>query len=673
MNVMKVFLTFLALTTVGALAAQQRGMTSEPAVMIAGSEVRISYNSQGTVLEGKHLVTAVAYVYDNYRWKIHDVELSATGKNLWEGSFVVPAQSGFVAFKFHDSFSTHPDVIDNNDNKGYLFQVYNKKHQLMPGASIGKAAFLTPSVMSAPGYIGVNNYFDPTDKDCDRSLLKSLVDAEKKSYPKNRRQYFYEEVYLYKELLGEHASQNIKSTLSEIARMNNLGEDELFNLSFAYLFLLNDKEKSHEIDQMMIKRFPKGRLARRKAMEIPYSVKGEEYFKKAEQVRQDFPVMDFYRKPDYQSYLYSNFYRRLSQELFDAKKYDQLEELLKEMNSSMIEDAFLHQPKQSMKFPDRDPHTYYQIALRYIEELRNKLSFPGNTAGSGLSPLQARYQHRQTFNYYLTVMTELARRTGHYQQAVELMDAIPIEERFNYDPTGNEAYVRCLEQLGQEEKILEVLKASAAHNKMTPHLMEMLKTYYTSSPQAPASSFDEYLYSLKTPEAKEELLKHVSQGLVSDNYTPFDIEDINGGRVRSDDFSADDIVVLDFWATWCAPCCAALVGMQMAVEHYIDDSHIKFYFVDTQDRATKEQLNNYWKEKGYHDMLIAFDEDTPGTHDGSRVYRILFPNASGIPQKAILKNGKVRYRASGYQGSPSELMDELITVIETLKKENINK
>ena len=326
-----------------------------------------------------------------------------------------------------------------------------------------------------------------------------------------------------------------------------------------------------------------------------------------------------------------------------------------------------------MKFPDRDPHTYYQIALRYIEELRNKLSFPGNTAGSGLSPLQARYQHRQTFNYYLTVMTELARRTGHYQQAVELMDAIPIEERFNYDPTGNEAYVRCLEQLGQEEKILEVLKASAAHNKMTPHLMEMLKTYYTSSPQAPASSFDEYLYSLKTPEAKEELLKHVSQGLVSDNYTPFDIEDINGGRICSEDFTKDYIVVLDFWATWCAPCCAALVGMQMAVEHYINDPHVKFYFVDTQDRATKEQLNNYWKEKGYHDMLIAFDEDTPGTHDGSRVYRNLFPNASGIPQKAILNNGKVRYRASGYQGSPSELMDELITVIETLKKENINK
>ena len=236
MNVMKVFLTFLALTTVGTLSAQHKGVTLDPAVLTAGSEAHLIYNSQGTSLEGKRLVTAVVYVYDNYRWKIHDVELSATGKNLWEGSFVVPAQSGFVAFKFQDSFSTHPDVIDNNDNKGYLFQVYNKKHQLMPGASIGKAAFLTPSVMSAPGYMGVNNYFDPTDKDCDRSLLKSLVDAEKKSYPKNRRQYFYEEVYLYKELLGEHASQNIKSTLSEIARMNNLGEDDLFNLSFAYLF-----------------------------------------------------------------------------------------------------------------------------------------------------------------------------------------------------------------------------------------------------------------------------------------------------------------------------------------------------------------------------------------------------------------------------------------------------
>ena len=95
----------------------------------------------------------------------------------------------------------------------------------------------------------------------------------------------------------------------------------------------------------------------------------------------------------------------------------------------------------------------------------------------------------------------------------------------------------------------------------------------------------------------------------------------------------------------------------------------RFFFVDTQDRATKEQLNRYWKDKGYHDMLVVFDQDRPGTHDGALLYGDMFPGTSGIPQKAILKGGKVRYRASGYMGSPSGLMDEISAVIEILKKE----
>lgn len=48
---------------------------------------------------------------------------------------------------------------------------------------------------------------------------------------------------------------------------------------------------------------------------------------------------------------------------------------------------------------------------------------------------------------------------------------------------------------------------------------------------------------------------------------------------------------------------------------------------------------------------------------------ILFPGTSGIPQKAILINGHIRYRAEGYGGSPSGLMDEISYVIEILKEE----
>ncbi len=669
MNGKRSFLFFVTVLLTLSVIGKQQGMTVSPEILIAGDNVRVAYDSKGGVLENEKNIFALVYVYEDYRWRIYDMSLDRVEDNQWEGSFSIPQSAGFIAFKFQNTISRYAEKVDNNSNKGFLYQVYDKDRILMSGAAIGKATFLTPSVMSSPGYLGIFGYFDSEYEIKDRELLRNLIDTEIRNYPNERHRYFYEEVNLYHAVYGADATPYIKETLNKIEKQRYLDEDALFNLSYSYLFLLNDKERSNQIDLMMLKRFPKGRLARRKAMEIPYTVKGNDYLLKTMQVREDFPVREYYEKPDFQGFLYSNFYRRLSQELFDAGKYDQLTVVLKEMNAGMIEDAFNHQPKQYMKFPDRDPNKYFHIAMKYIEELQVKLDFHGNTDGVSESFLQAKTQHSQTLNSFRTVMTELALRTGHYQVGIEQMDAIPSDERFYYNPQGNEAYVRCLENLARTSDVPAALTASASHGKMTPYLMDKMKSFYESLKIKPTCSFDEYLYSLKTVEAKEEILKTVRKGMVSEAYPPFSIEDIYGGRVSSLDFSKDDIVVLDFWAMWCAPCCAALVGMQMAVEKYLDDPHVKFYFVDTQDRATKEQLKKYWKEKGYHDMLIVFDEDSPDTKDDDSLYRSFFPGSSGIPQKAILKDGKVRYRASGYMGSPSGLADELSAVIDVLKNE----
>ena len=667
---MRLSLTLFLFSVLTIASAQQQKIVINPSSMIAGREVVISYNCGLTPLKGEQQIYGFAYVYEDYKWNVYDVSLENVSENQWQGFFVVPQKAGFVALKFQDTLNAYPEKTDNNNNHGYLFQVYTPNNQLMPGANIGKAAFLSRAVMTAPGYMGVNNYFSEEQQTPDVEMMKALTASEKKCYPKNLRKYFYEEVNLYKQIYGTEADAYILQTLKRVEKNKRLDEDALYELSYAYLFLMNDKEKSKQIDNMMLSRYPHGRLARLKAVSELTPLKGEDYFNAATEVRRNFPVENYYENKDFQGHIYSNFYRRLSQELFDAGRYDDLEEVLKEMNSSMLEDAFLHQPKQSMKFPDRDPYRYYAIAYKYIEEMQNKYSFYGNINGTASSPKQQELYHREYMEYYKTVMTQLAYRIGHYQEGAAMMESIPMERRFNYDPNNNEAYIRCLEELGRNAEVPSSLLSSASHSKLTPYLLDQLKSYYTSLENKPFSSFDEYLYSIKTAEAKAEILKEVKHGLVSDPFTPFNVEDINGGRVSSDSFGKDDIVVLDYWATWCAPCCAALVGMQMAVEKYQNDPKVKFFFVDTQDRATKEQLKDYWKEKGYHDMLIVFDQNTPGTNDGALLYRDMFPGTSGIPQKAILKNGKVRYRASGYMGSPSGLMDEISAVIEILKYED---
>lgn len=77
------------------------------------------------------------------------------------------------------------------------------------------------------------------------------------------------------------------------------------------------------------------------------------------------------------------------------------------------------------------------------------------------------------------------------------------------------------------------------------------------------------------------------------------MESHQGGKVKSVSFKKDEIVVIDFWALWCAPCIAALDGMQMAVDLYANDPTVKFYFVITQDEPNREKIVLFGRKNGF--------------------------------------------------------------------------
>ena len=152
-------------------------------------------------------------------------------------------------------------------------------------------------------------------------------------------------------------------------------------------------------------------------------------------------------------------------------------------------------------------------------------------------------------------------------------------------------------------------------------------------------------------------------------FESFVLESHLGGKVKSAGFKKNEIVVLDFWALWCAPCIAALDGMQMAVDLYAEDPSVKFYFIITQDEPNKVKIDALWKKNNFRNMEVLYDANRDEKKSRDAVYKSMFPGTSGIPQKAILKNGRIRYLAEGYGGSPSGLMDEIFYVVEMLKEE----
>lgn len=658
-------LSFL-LCCMASAAADRLTLAEAP---VAGRNITANYVAAGGPLEGKRNVVAVVYTYNDYRWQVMDFVMQPLGDGRWTGSFMVPQNSGVLLVKLLDSFAVFGDVAsDTNDGKGYIFKVVDAKGKPMPGSFIGAATATSSTIQSAmPGFRACQ-YAEQTVEASADEMLAALA-AEKKAFKKNVNKFLQEERGVLLVAYGKDAAPHLKALADRISKIKNPMEQQLFAQYCIEDFDLHDTAAGEALGKTMEERFPSGMIARRKHLEFPYSLKGAEMVQAEETLRSRFPIADYYARPDYYGFRYDSFYRHVSQSLFDEGMYDRLAVVMKEMNSAMIVDAMLHQTKQSLKFPDRDPKSYYDISVKYFRELLSKVGDPCNMTDTRWSPSQLRWKNTQDVNFYATVMTVLASRAEHYQDGIDFMNVIPEAQRFAITAEGNEAYSTCLEKLGRNDEVQAVLKASAADGKMTSQMHSKFETLYDAMPDKPAANFEDYLYSLKSPEQKARMKKEVKAGLVDDPYKAFVVKDFNGGQVSSADFANDDIVVIDFWATWCAPCCAALEGMNMAVQKYKGDAKVKFYFMDTQDQATAAELQAYWKRRGFskEDMVVTFDNGA-----GSRpadVYCDMFPHASGIPQKAVLKNGRVRYRASGYMGSPSGLKDEISTVIELLKAE----
>lgn len=445
-------------------------------------------------------------------------------------------------------------------------------------------------------------------------------------------------------------------------------EQEMINRYFDLQYKQGDSAGAEKVRAKILKKFPRGKFARRQEAEGLARLQGEEFFAAADKFRKDFPVADFYKAPDDQGFVYVNFYNGYIRALWSQKKYDKLKEVLPECEFSMVSDLYQHSVMWLVQKAPTDPKEYAEMSKVMLDEMIRKAPVWVDMYQTGQKPYRS--QEQQLW-YYLAVETEILAKSGQYQEALSYMDRIPADERFNQYAQGNQAYYESLKALGRNDNAAKALEGSASTGLLTSDLFKALRGHYDELSSKPKPTFDEYFASLKSDKARENLTREVMQGMMEEDYPAFEMESIRGGKVKSADFKKDEIVVLDFWATWCAPCIAAMEGMQMAVNKYQADPRVKFYFVCTQDARDDARVGRVFQRKRLDSqkMEVLYDHAAPGKEEPDAVYRSIIKGTSGIPQKAVLKNGKVRYIAEGYGGSPSGLMDEISAVIELLKAE----
>lgn len=120
----------------------------------------------------------------------------------------------------------------------------------------------------------------------------------------------------------------------------------------------------------------------------------------------------------------------------------------------------------------------------------------------------------------------------------------------------------------------------------------------------------------------------------------FDSMDLAGKSVHLADFK-DNVVVLDFWATWCGPCLASLPHTQDVAKSYKNQGVVVLAVCTSDTRAKFETWVNANQAK-YPDVVFTCDPNERDSATFNERASSKFYGVSGIPTQFVIgRDGKV--------------------------------
>ena len=129
----------------------------------------------------------------------------------------------------------------------------------------------------------------------------------------------------------------------------------------------------------------------------------------------------------------------------------------------------------------------------------------------------------------------------------------------------------------------------------------------------------------------------------------FTLTDLQGHPIRSADL-VGQVVVVEFWATWCPPCRSTLQWLDQLQEEYPDRLTILAVAIESEDHAVRNMVTSL----GLSQTVVK----------GTTNLAIQFGDITSVPTLFVFDpEGK---KASIYYGSPPDLHEQVGTLIDSL-------
>ncbi|HOV33674.1 MAG TPA: redoxin domain-containing protein [Candidatus Hydrogenedens sp.] len=163
---------------------------------------------------------------------------------------------------------------------------------------------------------------------------------------------------------------------------------------------------------------------------------------------------------------------------------------------------------------------------------------------------------------------------------------------------------------------------------------------------------DEKIFKFTPPDGVTEIEnKPKKDNLLGQKAPAFTLPSLDGKQVSLEDFRGKQVVVLDFWATWCRYCIEAMPIIQKVSEE-LKDKDVVFFAVNLgEDKTT---INSFMKKMNLK-LPVLMDE----TRRTAELYDV-----KGIPRMVIIdKNGIVKGGHFGLLADLESLKKEILTIL----------